>query len=51
MIIYYIYREQWYKSVLPLYEEDIFENVSLMVVKKNNGSMKVVNMKLLQLWI
>ncbi|WZY94477.1 hypothetical protein YC2023_066806 [Brassica napus] len=30
-----------YKSSLPLNEEDIFENISLMVVKMNNSTMKV----------
>ena len=44
-MIYYIYREQIYKSILPLNEENIFENVSLVVVKMKNDTMKVVNMK------
>ena len=44
MIIYYIYKEYGHKSLLPLNEEDIFENVSLMVVKMKSGTMKVVNM-------
>ena len=43
-MIYYIYREQGYKSLLPLNEECIFENISLVVVKMKNGTMKVVNM-------
>ena len=30
--------------LLPLNEEDIFENVHLVVVKMKNGSMKMVNM-------
>ena len=34
-----------YNSILPLNEEDIFENVHLVVVKINNGAMKMVNMK------
>ncbi|WZZ70985.1 hypothetical protein YC2023_082355 [Brassica napus] len=37
--------EQGYKSLLPLNEEDIFENVLLVVVKMKSGIMKVVNMK------
>ena len=44
-MIYYIYREQWYKSLLPLNEECNFENVHLVVVKMKSGTMKVVNMK------
>ena len=40
MIIYYIYTEQGYKSLLSLNKECIFENIPLVVVK-----MKVVNMK------
>ena len=46
-MIYYIYREQGYKSLLPLNEECIFENVPLVVVKMKNGTMKVVNIKFL----
>ena len=42
----YIYIEQWYKILLPLNKEDIFENVSLVVVNMNNGTVKVVNMKI-----
>ena len=30
-------------SLLPLNEEGIFQNVSLVVVKMKSGSMKVVN--------
>ena len=44
-MIYYIYREQGCKSFLSFKEEDIFENVSLVVVKMKSGIMKVVNMK------
>ena len=29
-----------YKSLLPLNEESIFENVSLVVVNMNNGTVK-----------
>ena len=36
-------------SLLPLNEEDIFENVTLVVVKIKSGTMKVVNIKFLQL--
>ena len=46
-MIYYIYREQGYKSLLPLNEESIFENVPLVVIKMKSGVMKVVNMKFL----
>ncbi|WZY72526.1 hypothetical protein YC2023_004766 [Brassica napus] len=31
------------KSLLPLNEEDIFENISLVVVKMKSGIIKVVN--------
>ena len=41
-MIYYIYREQGYKSLLPLNEESIFENVSQMVVNMNNSTKKMV---------
>ena len=34
---------------MPLNEEDIFENIFLLVVNMNNGTKKVVNMKILQL--
>ena len=44
-MIYYIYREQGYKSILPLNEKCIFENIFLVVVKMKSGTMKVVNMK------
>ena len=44
-MIYYIYREQEYKSLLPLNEGNIFENVPLVVVKMKSGTMKVVNLK------
>ena len=44
-MIYYIYREQGYKSLLPLNEEYIFENIFLVEVKMKSGTMKVVNMK------
>ena len=44
-MIYYIYREHMYNSLLPLNEEDVFENVYLVVVEMNSGTMKVVNMK------
>ena len=52
-MIYYIYRKQMYKSLLPLNEECIFENVSLVVVKMKSGTIKVVNIKFLQntLWL
>ena len=39
-MIYHIYRKQGYKSLLPLNEECIFENVSLMVVNMKSGTMK-----------
>ena len=35
---------QEHKSLLPLNEECIFENISLVVVKMKSGTMKVVNM-------
>ena len=38
-----------YKSLLPLNEEDIFENISLVVVKMKSGTMKVVNIKFPQI--
>ena len=44
-MIYYIYIYQGYNSFLPLNEECIFENVSLVVVKMKSGTMKVVNIK------
>ena len=44
-MIYYIYREQGYKSLLPLNEEGILENVPLVVVKMKSGIMKVVSIK------
>ena len=47
-MIYYIYWKQWYKSLLPLNEKCIFENVLLVVVKIKSGTMKVVNMKFSQ---
>ena len=50
-MIYFIYRKQGYKSLLPLNEEGIFENVHLVVVKMKNGIMKVVNMKFPQNFI
>ena len=34
-----------YKSLLPLNEESIFENVHFMVVKMKSGNMKMVNIK------
>ncbi|WZZ81030.1 hypothetical protein YC2023_101602 [Brassica napus] len=40
-----MHRKKWYKSLLSLNEEGTFENVHLVVVKMNNGNMKVVNMK------
>ena len=40
-MIYYIYRENGYKSLLPLNEEYIFENVSLLVVKMKSGKHKI----------
>ena len=43
-----LYREQRYKSLLPLNKENIFENVHLVVVKMKSGTMKVVNMKFFQ---
>ena len=33
-----------HKSLLPFNEEDIFENVSLVVVKMKSNTIKVVNM-------
>ena len=33
-MIYYIYRKQGYKSLLPINEEDIFENIHLVVLKR-----------------
>ena len=45
-MIYYIYREHGYKSLLPLNEKCIFENVPLVVVKIKSGTIKVINMKL-----
>ena len=50
-MIYHIYRKQKYKSLLPLNEEDIFENVPLVVVKMKCGIMKVVNMKFSQFFM
>ena len=47
-MIYFIYREQVYKSLLPLNEKCIFENVPLMVVKTKNGTLKVVYTKFSQ---
>ena len=44
-MIYYIYRKQGYKSLLPLNKKYIFENVLLVVVKMKSGTMKVVKMK------
>ena len=44
-MIYYLYREQGYKSLLPLNDEGIFENVHLVVVKMKSGAMKVVKIK------
>ena len=43
-MIYYIYKSQDHKTLLPLNEESIFENVSLVVVKIKSDTMKVVNM-------
>ena len=40
-MIYYIFREQRYKSLLPRNEEDIFENVPLVVVKIKSDTIKV----------
>ena len=34
-----------YKSLLSLNEDDIFENILLVVIKMNNGTIKMVNMK------
>ena len=34
-----------YKSLLPLNKNNIFENIHLMVVKMNNSTMKMINMK------
>ena len=47
MIYYYIYIyiKQEYKSLLPLNEKNIFENIPLVVVKMKSDIMKVVNMK------
>ncbi|WZZ27877.1 hypothetical protein YC2023_011278 [Brassica napus] len=36
-----------YKSLLPLNEECIFENISLMVVKMKSGTMKVLPLRVL----
>ena len=47
----YIYIEQGYKSLLPFNEEDIYENVSLVVVNINYGTKKVVNMKISHFYI
>ena len=44
-MIYYIYKEHGYKSLLLFNEKSISENVSLLVVKMKNGTIKVVNMK------
>ena len=44
-MIYYIYREQMYKSLLPINEEYIFENIPLIMVRIKNSTLKVVNMK------
>ena len=43
-----LFREQGYKSRLSLNEKCIFENISLGMVNMNNGTKKVVNMKILQ---
>ena len=40
-MIYYIYREQRYKILLPLNEECIFENVPLIVVKMKNSKHEI----------
>ena len=40
-MIYYIYREQWYKTLLSLNEEDIFEIVLLMLVKMKSGKYEI----------
>ena len=50
-MIYYIYRKQGCKSLLPLNEECTFENIPLVVVKMKSGTIKVVNMKFLFLTI
>ena len=42
--LFTIYKKQVHMSLLPLNEEDIFENVPLVVVKMKSGSMKVVSM-------
>ena len=47
-MIYYIYREQGYNSLLSLNEESISENVNLVVVKIKSGTMKMENMKFSQ---
>ena len=44
-MIYYIYREQGYKSILPLNKENTFDNIPFVVVKMKSGTLKVVNMK------
>lgn len=46
IFIYYIYREQWYKSLLSFNKENIFENVSLLVVSINIAINKVVKLKI-----
>ena len=38
-----------YNNLLPLNEKCIIKIVSLVVVNKNNGTNKVVNMKILHL--
>ena len=35
-----------YKSLLPLNEEDIFENASLVMVKMKSSTMKRLNIKI-----
>ena len=44
-MIYYIYEEQWYKSLLPFNEKNNFENVFIVMVKMKSGTMKVINIK------
>ena len=38
-----------YKSISPLNEESIFENVFLMVINVNNDTKRVVNIKIISL--
>ena len=46
LLYIFIYIVQEYNSLLPLNEECIFDNVSLVVVNMNNDIKKVVNIKI-----